>query len=192
MTRLDDMFDALWRGLDAGVKPGPHPFSMVYLATDVGGAPDIRTVVLRRADRAAGSVGFNTDLRSPKIAALRTTPRVALLAYDRDAGVQARLAGDAALLTGDAARPAWRASAAQSRICYRHAYAPGAPLDDPAPADPTRAMTHPADEEEGFENFCAVEIALSEIEWLDLAATGHRRAKFTRVFDAWTGGWIAP
>lgn len=192
MSDLDDALDALWTALEASANQGRHAFSMVSVATVADGAPRLRTVVLRRVDRAASVIGFNTDTRSPKFAELEAEPRASVVAYDAETGVQARLEGRARLLTGAAARPAWDQSAAQSRICYRHVYPPGAFLEDPTAGDPTPEMIGPEDPETGVGNFCAVEIALDHVEWLDLAAGGHRRAAFGREGGEWRGRWIAP
>ncbi|MFN3260101.1 MAG: pyridoxamine 5'-phosphate oxidase family protein [Pikeienuella sp.] len=190
MTALPDLLDRAWTALEAGAAPGRSRFSMVYLATTgLDGAPRLRTVVLRRADRAAGTAGFNTDLRSPKIAEMRAEPRAALLGYDMEAGFQVRLEGRARLLPQDGA--AWEAALPRSRICYRHAYAPGSRLERPEDGDPTEAMIAPEDADSGLPNFCAVDLLIERLEALDLSATGHRRAEY-RATEGWAGRWLAP
>lgn len=193
MSELAALHDAIWRALESGVNPGRSPFSMVYLATIGGvGAPKLRTVVLRRVNAAARTIGFNTDLRSPKVAEISAEPRVSVLAYDQEGGVQIRMEGMATLhRQGGAHREAWRQSAPGSRICYRHAFAPGAALENPADADPTPEMREPDDPDRGLRNFCAVEIELARIERLELASEGHRRAVFSAARN-WRGRWIAP
>ena len=190
MTALPDLLDRAWAALEAGAAPGRSRFSMVYLATaGLDGAPRLRTVVLRRADRAAGTAGFNTDLRSPKIAELGAEPRASLLGYDMEAGFQVRLEGRARLLPQD--RAAWAAALPRSRICYRHAYAPGAALERPEDGDPTEAMTAPDEADSGLANFCAVDLGIERLEALNLCASGHRRAEFLAT-DGWRGRWLAP
>lgn len=190
MTALPDLLDRAWAALEAGPAPGRSRFSMVYLATaGLDGAPRLRTVVLRRVDRAAGTAGFNTDLRSPKIAAMRAEPRAALLGYDMEAGFQVRLEGRVRLLPQD--RAAWAAAQRRSRICYRHAFAPGAALDRPEDGDPTEAMIAPEDPDSGLSNFCAVDLLIERLEALDLSAGGHRRAEFLAT-ETWRGRWLAP
>lgn len=186
-----------WAALRAGVEPGKSRFSMLYLATTgLDGAPKLRTVVVRRADEEARLVGFNTDLRSPKAAEIEAAPRVSILGYDMEAGLQVRLEGLATIhRSGPAHAAAWEASAARSRVCYRHAYAPGAPLADPKLGDPTDAMREPDDRDAGLQQFAAVDVTLTRIDLLNLAATGHRRAIFDWRDDdgaAWTGRWVAP
>ncbi len=190
MTALRDFLDRSWAALEAGAAPGRSRFSMVYLATSgLDGAPRLRTVVLRRVDRAAGTAGFNTDLRSPKIAEMRAEPRAALLGYDMEAGFQVRLEGSVRLSPQDGA--AWAAALPRSRICYRHAWAPGAELARPEEGDPTEEMTAPEDADSGLPNFCAVDLQIERLEALDLSATGHRRALFL-ASEGWAGRWLAP
>ena len=190
MTALPDLLGRAWAALEAGAAPGRSRFSMVYLATaGLDGAPRLRTVVLRRVDRAAGTAGFNTDLRSPKIAEMRAEPRAALLGYDMEAGFQVRLEGSVRLSPQDGA--AWAAALPRSRICYRHAWAPGAELARPEEGDPTEEMTTPEDTGSGLPNFCAVDLLIERLEALDLSATGHRRALFL-ASEGWAGRWLAP
>ncbi|MEL7464606.1 MAG: pyridoxamine 5'-phosphate oxidase family protein [Pseudomonadota bacterium] len=194
MTTLNDLLDAALDGFAAGAAPGRSPFSMIYAATiGVDGRPRVRTVVIRRFDRDGGGIWFNTDLRSPKAAEIDADRRISVLAYDRDGGFQMRVEGEAILhRDGGAKAAAWTASAARSRICYRHAYGPSDALDDPANGDPTEAMRAPVDADAGFENFGAVEVRMETMDVLDLAGSGHRRALFTRADGAWTGRWLAP
>lgn len=187
---LPALLDHAWAALEAGAAPGKSRFSMVYLATTgADGAPRLRTVALRRADRAAARAGFNTDLRSPKIAEIRAEPRAALLGYDMEAGFQVRLEGVARLRPSDKA--AWEAALPRSRICYRHAFAPGAPLEAPEAGDPTSEMIEPGSPGEGLGHFCAVDLEIGMLEALDLRAGGHRRARFLAA-EGWAGRWIAP
>jgi len=194
MTENHPDIAPVWEAFTAGVNPGRSPFSMIYLATNgIDGAPKLRTVVIRRLDRANGTLGFNTDLRSPKAAELSADQRVSVMAYDSGNGIQLRIDGEAVLhKSGPAHDAAWKASAAQSRICYRHAYAPGTPLRDPELGDPTVDMIAPDNDDDGIENFGAVEIAIHRIDFLDLRSGGHRRAIFDRKGSGWTGRWVAP
>ena len=52
----------------------------------------------------------------------------------------------------------------------------------------------PAEDDEiaaGRENFSAVVIAVEALEWLFLAHSGHRRARFEGM-SAWGGVWLTP
>jgi hypothetical protein len=184
----------VWAALRAGAMPGRSAFSMIFLATTgLDKAPKVRTVVIRRFDQDAGVIGFNTDLRSPKVAELNADGRVSVVGYDNEAGIQVRLDCLAVVHTaGPAHLDAWEKSAGRSRICYRHAYAPGTPLRMPDLGDPTVDMIAPDTPDIGLENFGAVEITINRIDYLDLKLGGHRRAVFDRNNTGWVGRWIAP
>ena len=189
MTGPDQLFDAAWAAFEAGAAPGRAAFSMVAAATtDPNGRPEARTVVLRRANRGQRRLAFYTDLRSTKIAALRASPRIVILGYDPAAGFQARAEG-AALIYEDGAEKAaaWRGVAAHSRLTYRHAHAPGAPV-----TSPEDGFSHRGGEAEAFARFAVVSIDVDALDILRLSEAGHRRAAFAWEGDRWSGGWIAP
>lgn len=194
MNDLSEMLHAAWRAMKDGAGPERSAFSTIYVASvALDGAPKLRTVVIRRIDEARRMIGFNTDLRSPKFMEIKAEPRVAILGYDREAALQVRIEGVAVLLTEpDEKRTAWESSKARSRICYRHAYAPGTTLDHPAIGDPTDDMRKPANPDAGFDNFVAVDVEALKIDVLHLASSGHRRAVFEPHEDAWRGRWAAP
>jgi hypothetical protein len=181
-------FDEAWALMARGVADRRAAFHVGQLATiGADGGPRVRTVVLRGADRATRTVRVHTDRRSPKAAEIVAEPRVEFLLYDPRARLQLRLGGRARLeAEGPAADAAWAGSGAGSRVCYRSAVAPGAPLAEPGAGDPTPAAREPADPDAGRDRFAAVLIAVERIDRLHLAAGGHRRAVF-----AWSGGWRA-
>jgi pyridoxine/pyridoxamine 5'-phosphate oxidase len=173
--------------LTRGVADRRSPFHTPVLATrGLDGGPNLRTVVLRAFDPALRLVRVHADRRSAKVAEIAADPRAMLHGYDAGAQVQLRLAGAACLHLDDAvAADAWAASRAMSRRVYASAEAPGAPVPAPPPA--------PQDEAAGRAHFAVVTLRVDSLDWLLLAAEGHRRARF-----AWDGagrlsaGWIAP
>lgn len=193
-AHADDLAAALaeaLRLLARGVADRRHPFHTPTLATvGADGAPRARTLVLRGCDAGARTLRLHTDRRAGKWAELLAEPRCALHLYDAGAGLQLRLAGRASLHAGDdpAAEEAWAASRPFSRACYAVAPAPGTPVAAPPPAPRDGGAT-------GRENFGAIRFRWREIEWLWLAAEGHRRARF-----AWPEGeagapsatWLVP
>jgi hypothetical protein len=183
----DDLSGSLgeaWALLVRGAADRRHPFHTPSVATVAAdGAPSVRTVVLRGADPAARIVRFHTDARSRKAAELAAEPRIALHAYHPGAKIQLRLAGRATLHhDGSVADAAWSATRPFSRACYRVAQAPGTPAEDPLGA----LAEASADEQAGREAFLAVTVVVARMEFLYLAAAGHRRA----LFD-WSGGTLA-
>lgn len=184
---LDGTLAEAFRLLSRGIADRRSPFHTPCLGSvDAAGAPVLRTVVLRGFDPAARQLRIHTDLRSGKAAELRANPAVALHGYDPAAQVQLRLSGTATLHAEDAvADAAWAASRPFSRRCYAIAEAPGTPCAAPPGA--------PADDAAGRPNFAAVLIAFDRLDWLWLAASGHRRARFAWDADGTPAAtWLVP
>ncbi|MGK7861762.1 pyridoxamine 5'-phosphate oxidase family protein [Falsiroseomonas sp. E2-1-a4] len=192
MTEARDLEATLaeaFRLISRGVADRRHPFHTPTLATlAADGAPSARTVVLRGFDAATRQLRIHTDRRAAKVAELAAQPRASLHMYDHGGAVQLRLSCVATLHADDAvADAAWCASRDFSRMCYAVQPAPGTPCATPPPA--------PVDAEAGRPNFCAVLLRIDRLEWLHLAASGHRRARF-----AWQGpgqggpeaDWLVP
>jgi hypothetical protein len=193
----DDLVGAFaeaWARMARGAADRRSAFHVGQLATvDAEGAPQVRSVVLRGADRARRTLRLHTDRRSPKARELAAEPRTAFLLYDARARLQLRLTGRARLSTdGPGPDAAWAASRPGARVCYRQPVAPGAPIAAPGAVDPGPEARAPADPEAGRATFATVEIEIARLDWLYLAASGHRRALFTWEGEGWRGGWLAP
>lgn len=188
--RLEIAIEEAWERLEHGVADRHSPFHTPTLATvRADGTPSARTVVLRGADRTAACLRFHTDGRSRKLEEVAAEPRSVLHFYDPAAKIQLRVEGTASIHAADpVADDAWAASRPSSRECYRIEPGPGAAIDLPTNA----VISDAADPDAGRVNFRAVILTVSVVEWLYLAARGHRRALFTRVGRDWEGAWLAP
>jgi hypothetical protein len=188
---LEATFAELWRLLADGAAQGRSGFHLPALATrGAAGAPRLRTVVLRAADRDAGTLRFHCDRRSDKAAEILAHPACALAAYDEAAKVQIRIEGDAALHTDDAvADAAWAGSRAMSRVCYGSEPGPGTALAaGGAYTVPDEAAAGSA----GRPHFAAVVVRAERLDFLYLDRRGHRRAVWRRSEAGWRGTWRAP
>lgn len=184
---LDATLAEALRLIARGAADRRHPFHTPTLATlALDGAPAARTVVLRGFDAASRQLRIHTDRRAAKVAELVAEPRAALHLYDPGAAVQLRLTATASLHCDDAvADAAWAESRDFSRMCYAIDPAPGTPCAAPPPA--------PTDGEAGRRHFCAVLLRIERLEWLHLAAAGHRRARFAwQGRDAPQSSWLVP
>ncbi len=189
---LDACFAELWRLLSEGVERGRSGFHLPALATlDAAGRPRVRTVVLRAADRDAGTLRFHCDRRSDKAAEIARDGACALTAYDGETTVQIRAEGQATLHTDDAlADAAWAAAQPMSRVCYGTAPGPGTAI----PAGGAYALPD-ADEAHtlGRPHFAAVVVQVAALDFLYLDRRGHRRARWDRAGTGpWTGRWLVP
>jgi pyridoxamine 5'-phosphate oxidase len=191
----DDLMETLaeaWRLIARGVADRRSPFHHPTVATvGLDGFPQARTVILRACDVPARRLRFHTDARSMKIAETTADPRAAIHFYDPGAKIQLRLAGE---LTphrdGAIADEAWAGSRVFSRQCYSVMPGPGVPLA--AGGDFTLPDVTDAATAGGRANFVAVTFDVQRLEWLYLAAAGHRRARFDFTGEAPAAVWLTP
>ena len=185
---LDAILPAAFRLFSRGVADRRSAFHTPTIATIAHGLPALRTVVLRGFDPVLRTLTFHTDVRSAKVAALIANPMAALHAYDAGQKIQIRATGPVTLHEADdAADGAWERSSPPARRTYAILPAPGTAIASPADADldgqdlaATRAVFRRAD------------LTITHLEWLYLAATGHRRARFTWTDDALSSTWLVP
>lgn len=178
MSDLAATLAAVWDTLDAGTRDRDAPARHIVLATTGSHGPEARLLVLRAADRTAGTLTLWTDSATRKTSELTGDPRAALLVWDPGARLQIRLRATIALRAGTAAE--WSALPDAARALYGGTPAPGRPIPSPdahvTAADPARLAVLTA--------------RVREIETLRLADP-HERALFTRE-DGFAGSWRAP
>ena len=188
---LDGSLVEAWRLLEEGAIDRHSPCHTPSLGTlDADGLPTVRTVVLRAVERKARLLRFHTDLRSHKVAEIAAQPMVALHAYHPGRKIQLRLAGQALVHRDDkVAREAWQASRSFSRLCYGVEPGPGVAIE--ASSDWRQGEDGSA-EAESFRNFGAVLVTVQSLEWLYLAARGHRRALYDWRSGSLSKTWLVP
>jgi hypothetical protein len=174
-TTLQRLLDTVWSHLSRGVVDRKHPARHPTLATLGPEGPELRTLVLRGADRAAATLELHTDADSPKAAQIAAEPRVALHVWLPKPRIQIRMRARAEITAGDTALFACLPAEAQAN--YGGA-APGTPLGNtaPAPGDPAR--------------FARITCTLTDLDILQLSEP-HIRALY-RAPDGWKGQWIEP
>ncbi|MCR8725049.1 pyridoxamine 5'-phosphate oxidase family protein [Frigidibacter sp. ROC022] len=149
------------------------------LATVAERGAEARVVMLRRADRAAGSVGFHADLQSPKLAEIARSPGATLLIWDRAARLQLRLRVTLSVRTG--AADLWAALPDAARGNYGTVPPPGRPI-----AAPDAYVRRPE-----LARFGEITGRIEAIDMVQMRGQGDRRALFARDED-WRGRWLAP
>lgn len=187
---LDLTLAEAWSLLTAGAASRNEAFHTPAVATiSRDGRPAVRTVVLRGADPKGWRVRFHTDARAAKVPEIEANPAIEIHAYDGGRKTQVRLSCLASVHKSDrVAEDAWRASPLGCREIYRIQPTSGRPLSSPDEVGAERV----GGEDAGRGNFCVVDCKVEALEWLYLAARGHRRARF-----AWAGGeltktWLVP
>lgn len=190
-TDLNAILASIWEAFEIGVREARHPFHTPVVATAGLGDCDARVVVLRRVSPDRRELAFHTDVRAPKVHLLQACHTTAWVFYDPVGKVQVRAKGNTVVHHGDpVAEAAWDGTKLMSRRCYLAEVAPSTPVDTPhsglPPALVERSPTA-AESEAGFVNFAVCVTQVVRLDWLQLAARGHRRAAF--VWDDSAAGW---
>ena len=162
-----------------------HEWRTPMLATvDADHRPQARTVVLRQADAALSQLHIFTDSRSPKVAELTASPHAMLVFWSTRLSWQLRVRAQAAVQrSGPQVDAAWsRVSQSAAAGDYLSAHAPGDVLPN---ADwistPDAGLKRP-------HHLAILTFQVQDIDWLELARSGHRRA----VFSATQWEWRVP
>lgn len=177
-----------WGLMARGVKDRRSTFHTPTVGTvGADGHPALRTMVLRACDVSARSLRFHTDIRSRKPQELAADGRIAVHAYDAKSKLQLRLSGTGHIHNQDElTAAAWAASQPQSRKCYAQPVGSSQAMNAPEISAPELV------DSVAYENFAALVITVTELEWLYLAARGHRRIVFRWQSEAWAAQWLAP
>ena len=182
MQNEHEIRQRIWTELQRATQDRHSQWRTPVLAT-VGkeGAPDARTVVLRHADAKLSRLHIYTDNRSPKVAELADQPNAMLVFWSKRLNWQLRVRVHMSVqTTGPQVDAVWaRVSQSAAAGDYLSPSAPGDRLPG-APAPP-RDSIHP--------HHLAILVAqVQEIDWLELARSGHRRA----LVGADTWEWRVP
>lgn len=193
---LAEVLDDAWQRLERGARDRRSGFHTGVLATLGDDGPDARTVVLRGADREQAQLRFHSDARAAKLAQLARCAEACFVAYQSP--VQLRLRGTIGVYgPGDPiCDAAWASTRPGSRRCYLVEPAPGARLEgagDGLPEQLRERAPLPSETEAGRENFRVLRLEVRTLDWLWLAARGHRRARFSRqAGEPWIASWCVP
>ena len=184
----------IWSMLDDAVTNRSSQFRIPTFICGHNNNIDGRIVVLRKADQQNNLVQFHSDIRSDKIELLKSNSNAALLFYDKDEKIQVRLKVNCIInYKNDITKNSWEKTQHISRKCYLVDNGPGTKSDVP-----TSGLRPELDNfeytkeqsEKGYNNFTVIQCKIKSIEWLYLAAKGHRRAKFDLENNKDT--WLVP
>jgi len=193
---LDEILNDCWLRLEKGVKSANHPFHSPTLGTIHQGEVEMRTVILRQVIAAEKTLIFHSDVRSPKISQIKNNNHISWLFYDEDARIQIRLKAKATIHhLNDLALSRWEDSRLESRRCYLSQPAPSSFIDFPSDGLPENLDVKNLTVEnvaDGFNNFVVVETEVTQIEWLFLNHSGHRRATFSYDGNIIKKQWMLP
>ncbi len=141
---------------------------------------DGRVVVLRKADQKNNFVQYHSDIRSSKIEKIKKNPNCSILFYGKQEKIQLRLKTECKIHFGDEiANESWKKTGHISRKCYLVTNGPGTISEKPTSGLDNKFDNFDFTKEEseaGYKNFSVIRCKIKSIEWLYLAAKGHRRA----------------
>lgn len=196
---LDLSFAKAWDLIEPGANKRTSPaHTPVVGNVDTSGLTQLRVMVLREADRTLRRLRFHTDCRSTKVDDFKNYDRVSILMYDAAEKLQLRLFGTAHLESnGAAVDAAWTESTTFARRCYLAESAPGLTSNVPTSGLPAWIEGKQPSEmqlTEARANFAILWCDIKELEWLYLANSGHRRARWMWDEDqqTWSGRWLIP
>ena len=191
---LAEIQNKYWSMLKDAVTNRSSPFRIPVFMCSNNDEIDGRIVVLRKSDRQNNLLQFHTDLRSPKVDILNNNNKASLLFYDKEEKIQLRVKVECEINNQNSVTEAsWKKTQHISRRCYLTDSPPGTISENP-----TSGMISKLEDfdytmeqsEDGYKNFTVIKCYIKSIEWLYLAAKGHRRAKFD--FKTNKNTWLVP
>ena len=155
---------------------------------------DGRVVVLRKADQQNNFIQYHSDIRSSKIEKIKKNPNCSILFYGKEKKIQLRIKAECTVNhDNEITKESWEKTGHISRKCYLVTNGPGTESDKPTSGLDNKFDNFDFTKEEseaGYKNFCVIRCNIKSIEWLYLAAKGHRRALFD--FENNKKNWLVP
>ena len=183
-----------WSMLEDAVTNRNSPFRIPVFICANQNEIDGRIVVLRKSDRVKNLLQFHTDFRSSKINVLKRNSNASLVFYDKEEKIQLRIKVNCIINNQNSVtEDSWEKTKHISRRCYLTDDPPGTVSNNP-----TSGMISKLEDfdytmeqsEEGYKNFTVIQCDIKSIEWLFLAAKGHRRARFD--VESKKNIWLVP
>ena len=179
---FNEIKNKIWSMLNNAIKDRNSPFRIPVFICGNKDDFDGRIVVLRKSDQSDNTIQYHSDIRSNKIAKLKSNKNASMLFYDKEEKIQVRLKVECTVNhDNEITKESWLKTGHMSRKCYLVDNGPGTKS-----STPTSGLKPELDNfeftmeqsEEGYKNFTVIQCKIRNIEWLYLAAKGHRRAKF--------------
>ena len=184
----------IWSMLDDAVTNRNSQFRIPVFVCGEQKDFDGRIVVLRKSDQSNNLVQFHSDIRSDKIIKLKNNKNASMLFYDKEEKIQVRLKVECNVNhDNEITKESWSKTGHISRKCYLVENGPG--TESPKPTSGLKPELDNFEftmeqSEEGYKNFTVIQCKIKTIEWLYLAAKGHRRARFE--LDNNKEYWLVP
>ena len=184
----------IWSMLDDAVTNRSSTFRIPVFVCGDQKDFDGRIVVLRKSDQSNNLLQFHSDIRSDKISKLKNNKNASILFYDKEEKIQVRLKVECIVNhNNETTKESWSKTGHISRKCYLVDNGPG--TESPTPTSGLKPELDNFDftkeqSEKGYKNFTVIQCKIKSIEWLYLAAKGHRRARFD--IESKKDTWLVP
>ena len=193
----NEIFEDIKKNLIRGVKDRKHTFhTPVFCNMGDQKTIESRVVVLREFDSNNMILNFHTDFRSPKIADLMQNNNSLFVFYDQKLKVQLRIKTISSINNQNIiTEKMWERTKLVSRKCYLTQKPPSSVTSLPEDGiDDNLKGKEPTleESEKGYKNFTVVQNKIYQIDWLYLAASGHRRLKIIITDSEPSFHWIIP
>ena len=193
---LDKVYLKIWELLNVGLQNRDLPFHIPVFICGDKTKSDGRIVVLRGVDEKEKKIWFHSDIRSSKVKTLKSNSEATLLFYDKNEKIQLRICGNTKInYNNNITSKSWKKTAHMSRQCYLGDKSPGSFVSEATSGLTTKVdnLKYTKEESElGYKNFCVIETFIKSVEWLYLAAKGHRRAYFSFKNNLIEKKWLIP
>ena len=194
---INEIFEDIKKNLTRSVKDRKHTFhTPVFSNINNENSIESRVVVLRQFDSQNMVLNFHTDVRSPKITSLKKNNNSLFVFYDYKLKIQLRIKTVSIINNQNTiAEEMWEKTKLFSRKCYLTKKAPSSVTSLPEDGIGERLKgKEPTleESENGYKNFTVVQNAIQQIDWLYLAASGHRRLKIILKDTIPFFEWIIP
>ena len=185
----------IWSLLSDAVTNRASPFRVPVFICGSQNDFDGRIVVLRKSNQSNKLLQFHSDIRSDKVKKLKNNNNASMLFYDKEEKIQVRAKIECTINhENEVTKQSWLKTSHMSRKCYLVDNGPGTES-----AIPTSGLKPELDNfeftmqqsEKGYKNFIVIQCKIKSLEWLYLAAKGHRRARL-EFSDYTKGYWLIP
>ena len=193
----NEIFEDIKRNLIRAVKDRRHTFhTPVFCNVDNQNSIESRVVVLREFDSQNMVLNFHTDFRSPKVSSLKKNNNSLFVFYDQKLKIQLRIKTISSINNQNTiAEEMWEGIQLISRKCYLTEKTPSSvtTLPEDGINESLKGREPTLEEsEKGYKNFTVIQNQIQQIDWLYLAASGHRRLKIILKVRIPSFHWIIP
>ncbi len=190
------VLESIYRMINRGVKEGKDDFHTMVFSNLQDNKVESRCVILRDFNTETKTLVFNTDVRSPKVEAIKRYPETSCLFYHFKDKTQLRISTYSTVHVNDNFHDeSWKNTTISSRKCYLTKYGPSTlikTMDDGIPEHLLAKIPTVEESEFGKINFAVVRNKIISIDWLYLSSKGHQRARYDFSGNLVKKSWLAP